>query len=140
MVCCSVVDATDTGEQLLSKLAGREPNAATASQLFERQRHLQDPGLFGPRTPKIKQKHVTEAQLHSLIISNSEKSPGFAELIALYSPPAIADKQGGPRDQSTEACRPLLRLLRRVSLWWYYRVMFDPLEQLVALGSSYKQD
>ena len=144
----SVVDATGRGEQLLSKLAGREPNTATASQLYERQQHLQDPGLFGPRAPKVKQKQVTEAQLHSLIISNSEKLPGFAELIELCKPPAVADSgnhlntpadTGGVTDyQSTEACSPLLRLLRRVSLWWYYRVMFDPLEQLVALSSSYE--
>jgi hypothetical protein len=82
MICLSLVDATGTGEQLLSKLAGREPNAATASQLFERQQHLQDPGLFGPRAPKMRQKHVTEAQLHNLITSNNEKLPGFAHCIS----------------------------------------------------------
>jgi hypothetical protein len=47
-------------------------------------------------------------------------------------------KQHTGTEQPAELESPLLRLLRRVSLWWYYHVMFDPLEQLVALSSSYE--
>jgi hypothetical protein len=85
---------------------------------------------------------VRVVNLHDHFTITSRQNPSSqqlcAELLAQFSSSAIADTQGVTRDQSTDTCSPLLRLLRHVSLWWYYRVTLDPLEQLVALSSSYE--
>jgi hypothetical protein len=49
-----------------------------------------------------------------------------------------ASSKGGQNEQPAALNKPLLCLLRRVTLWYYYRVMFDPLDQLLALNSSYE--
>jgi hypothetical protein len=90
----------------------------------------------------VTEKDVRKAQLHALAISNRERAPGFSHLLKLCT----AGKRAGTASSGVaveDACSaafnsPLLRLLRRVALWWYYRVMFDPLDQLVALSSSYE--
>jgi hypothetical protein len=118
---------------LLQKLAGKEVNISTAQQHYEQKVaiHASAP-LFGTNAPKAKQqKHALEAQISALLHSNSSKAPGFSQLVSMLQAPNA--------DGAVEGFEsPLLRLLRRVSLWWYYRVMFDPLEQLVALSSSHE--
>jgi hypothetical protein len=118
---------------LLQKLVGKEINISTAQQHYEQKVaiHASVP-LFGPSAPKAKQHKALEAQIHALLHSNSSKVPGFSQLVSMLQAP----NAGGAVEGFDS---PLLRLLRRVSLWWYYRVMFDPLEQLVALSSSYEQ-
>jgi hypothetical protein len=126
---------------LLAKLACSSPSEDKAGQLYELQQHLRDPTLFGPRITRAKEKLVTEAQLHALLISNTSRSPGFHNILQYRNKPQAesqADAKKKPGQQKPQSNTPLLRLLRRVALWWYYRVMFDPLDQLVALSSSYE--
>lgn len=49
-----------------------------AQQHHERAAHLTDPTVFGRKAPKLTQQHVTESLLHALLVSNSERSPGFS--------------------------------------------------------------
>jgi hypothetical protein len=127
---------------LLAKLADSSPNEDKAGQLFEKQQHLRDPTLFGPRIARVKEKHVTEAQVHALLISNISRSPGFQNILQYRIKPQAEPQTDAKKQQGQQKPQPpdtpLLRLLRRVALWWYYRVMFDPLDQLVALSSSYE--
>jgi hypothetical protein len=69
---------------------------------------------------------VINAQLHALLISNTNRLPGFSGLLQQQ------------HLQDTDKSSNLLCLLRRVVLWYYYRVMYDPLDQLLALNSSYE--
>jgi hypothetical protein len=111
------------------------------------QQHRLSPEVFGPALPRVSDKRLTEAQLHALLASSNSKTPGFRQLLqfsrlaSTHSSKADGvdsdfEDEVPPTEQQQES--PLLRLLRRVSLWWYYRVMFDPLAQLVALSSSYE--
>jgi hypothetical protein len=101
---------------------------------------LQDPSFFGPDASKVTQQAATAAQLHALLLSNCSRALGFSQLLKLhnqthYQQSSVSSSTAGG---SSAFHSPLLRLLRRVALWWYYRVMFDPLDQLVALSSSYE--
>jgi hypothetical protein len=107
-------------------------------QCYEQQVHLQDPTVFGPEAPLVTERNVIEAQLNALLLSNSSKHPGFAQLQSL-----CATRSAGTPGQEQQlhlwgVNAPLMCLLRRVTLWYYYRVMFDPLNQLLALNSSYE--
>jgi hypothetical protein len=140
---CNVSDAVGAGEQLLSKLATGSLSKAKAQQHFEQQQHRQDTSLFGPGAPHVTDKQVTEAQQHALLLSHNERTPGFAHVLqsckaGLGPHASTVDTSSDEKQQPAAFESPLLRLLRRVSLWWHYRVMFDPLEQLVALSSSYE--
>jgi hypothetical protein len=142
--CCLLqnMPSAGAGEQLLSKLAAGNLSTSEAQQQHERKLHLQDQSLFGPHAVRVTENDVCRAQLHALAISNSERAPGFSHLLKLYTAGTRAGNTSSGaavEDESSAAFHsPLLRLLRRVALWWYYRVMFDPLDQLVALSSSYE--
>jgi hypothetical protein len=97
---------------------------------------MRRPRLFGPRVPRPKQQHVTEKQLHALLISHLSRTPGFQHLLQFRTAAGQADKQPAPAADAAASSPPLLRLLRRVCLWYYYRAMFDPLDQLLALTSG----
>jgi hypothetical protein len=131
-----------TGEQLLSKLSNSSSSTSKAQQHFEQQQHLQDGSIFGPKAPKATRQSAAEAQLHALLYSHSNTNPGFSYMLkthaAVHDTAQQSSKPAGKQAVQSACESPLLRLLRRVSLWWYYRVMFDPLEQLVALSSSYE--
>jgi hypothetical protein len=66
--------------------------------------------------------------VQALLISNTRRLPGFTGLLQQH-PLDLLDLR---------KLSPLLSLLRPVTLWYYYRVMFDPLDQLLALNSSYE--
>jgi hypothetical protein len=143
ILSCNFPDAAGAGEQLLSKLATGSLSTAKAQQHFEQQQHRQDASFFGPGAPQVTDKQVTEAQQHELLLSHNERTPGFAHVLqsckaGLGAHASTVDTSSDEKQQPAAFQSPLLRLLRRVSLWWYYRVMFDPLEQLVALSSSYE--
>ena len=125
-------DRAGQGDQLLSKLVAVD--TSKAEQHFERSLQQQEPGAFGPDPPANNQKAALKSLLNALAFSNSKRTPGFGCL------PALLQQQDPLQQGDTQRAfdSALLRLLRRVSLWWYYRVMFDPLEQLVALSSSYE--
>jgi hypothetical protein len=125
---CPVLSNT-AGEELLDRLAATGLSAHEAQQLFERHQHLQDPSLFGPAAPPVMPWQLPLSAVNALLL-NSSKEPGFSRLHEFCRPGAAAQASGSGTS-STDA--PLLRLLRRVALWYYSRVMFDPLEQLLAV-------
>lgn len=127
-------------KQLLSELASDSISTDTAQQYTEQQQHLQDGKVFGPQAPKVSPQSVVKAQIHALLHGHSNATPGFSHMLqthaAVHSDTPQRDAGQQPAESVFES--PLLRVLRRVSLQWYYRVMFDPLEQLVAISSSYE--
>jgi hypothetical protein len=96
--------------------------------------------LFGPRMPRVDDQQLTEVQLHALLVNSICRDPGLGQLLHFCTATTLdASTQGAEAGQPAATQEgPLLRLLRRVALWWYYRVMFDPLDQLLALSSSYE--
>jgi hypothetical protein len=131
-VVAVVCDHVGQGDQLLSKLLVIDPNKS--EQHFERSLQQQEPGVFGPDAPANNQKAALKSLLNALAFSNSNRTPGFGGLQAMLQ--QLDPQQQANKQRAFDSA--LLRLLRRVSLWWYYRVMFDPLEQLVVLSSSYE--
>jgi hypothetical protein len=117
--------ALEAAAACLPALRAQQPKPLEAQQHHEREAHLADP-VFGPRAPQITQQHVVESLLHSLLLASRERIPGFGYL--------CQSQQRGSSHGTFSS--PLLRLLRRVCLWYYYRVMFDPLDQLLALTSG----
>jgi hypothetical protein len=115
-------------------LAAGSVSTAVGQQYYEQHVHLHDPTVFGPQAPLVTEKGVTEAQLSALLISNSSKNPGFEQLQKLCTP--LHDQQ--QQQQQWAVNSHLMGLLRRVALWYYYHVMYDPLDQLLALNSSYE--
>lgn len=107
-------------------------NQHKAQQQFEQQMHLRQPGLFGPAAPRVTQQQVLECHVHALL-ANQSKTPGFSQLLTLME----TSSEGG-QEQQQAFNSPLLRLLRRVAHWWYYDVMFAPLDQLLQLSSNYE--
>jgi len=133
--CCNY----ETGCQQLSQL-GSAPSTQDAQQYFERAVHLQSNGVFGPHAPKTNSAQAKSAELHALLLSHSKRVPGLSEVLRLCKSHQQSSKKASSHEQQqpSPCSSPLLRLLRRVSLWYYYRVMFDPLDQLVQLNSSYE--
>jgi len=72
-----------------------------------------------------------ESDQHS---ARSSKGLGFSHIANL----AKLDEQDPAAGHTEPYSSPLVCLLRRVALWYYDRVMFDPLDQLVQLNSSYE--
>ena len=136
-----LVAGAGTGEQLLSKVAANSVTPAKAQQAFELQLHQQDPTVFGPAAPQATEKQAIEAQQQAILLSHSDKTPGLQQLLQACTATKASSTSTTEQPASGASSAfdgPLLRLLRRVALWWYYRVMFDPLEQLLALSSSYE--
>jgi hypothetical protein len=109
-----------TGEQLLSKLANSSISTSKAQQHFEQQQHLQDGSIFGPKAPKATRQSAAEAQMHALLYSHSNTTPGFSHMLKTHAAvhkttQQIATPAGEPAVQSVFES-PLLRLLPRVSL------------------------
>jgi hypothetical protein len=122
----------------LSKLAAGNASMPVGQQYYEQHLHLQDPTVFGPHAPLVTEKSVIDAQLNALLISNSSNHPGFQQLQKLCTLQGHIAALNNQQQRIWAVDTPLMRLLRRAALWYYYRVMFDPLDQLLALNSSYE--
>jgi hypothetical protein len=129
------------GEQFFKQL-NDSPAPLEGQQHYERKIHQQFPALFGPKAPDSSPQRAAESFIQALLSSNKHKTPGFAHLLQLCKlqqhSSGSTEVISGQREQAESLNRPLLCLLRRVVLWYYYRVMYDPLDQLLALNSSYE--
>jgi hypothetical protein len=118
---------------VLHKLSA--PSSIEAGQAYERALHLAHPGFFGRHAPKVTQQHVTESLVHSLLLSNSSKVPGFSGLLQQHGVRAT-DASDGAAAASVAAKPPLVQLLSRVAVRYYYHVMHNPLDVLLQLTAG----